>query len=324
MSSKFKVLLDCLICSGIGTFIALSVNSWFWWTGALAGGLIGYLIFDFKMSSKFKILLSCLIGSGIGTFIALSVNSWFWWTGCLAGGLIGYLSFNFKNVIRAIPNAYKAIDNRKADLLEAVLILVFFSLPIGYAIIFNYLVESFLPVMGMKIIFLEGLCYIFLSMGALAIVEKLLKDGLDIEIFGSRTQSRHLMRFIFICSPLGLALEIIVFLAFFVYYLYYALYNLFYGIYIFVKYLILGVLSMPIICWKILKQLFLLIHSEIRLLCAIDSLVGVVAGYIISQAYSLNLLTGVMIGMAVGALLGLANYQIFSVWILKLAPKRNE
>lgn len=118
----------------------------------------------------------------------------------------------------------------------------------------------------------------------------------------------------------------------------YRSYNILVGVYRFIRGLILFIRSLPRVFWRILKaygrlciligrffkKFFLLVHSEIRLLCAVDSLFGVIAGYLISRAYSLPLLAGVLAGMAAGAIIGLIQYQVFSVWILKLRLKNGE
>ena len=61
------------------------------------------------------------------------------------------------------------------------------------------------------------------------------------------------------------------------------------------------------------KEVFTLIHSELRILCGIDATIGAIVGYIIGNA---------IIGAFVGGLFGLLNYQIISVRILKIQPAR--
>ncbi len=61
------------------------------------------------------------------------------------------------------------------------------------------------------------------------------------------------------------------------------------------------------------RNLFILIHSDWRLLCGIDSLVGATAGFLLGNVFW---------GMLIGGLTGLLNYEILSVRILKLVPER--
>lgn len=63
-----------------------------------------------------------------------------------------------------------------------------------------------------------------------------------------------------------------------------------------------------------LKHLFIQIHSQRRVLCFVDASFGAAAGFYFGNA---------IIGMAVGALLGLLNYELVSVRWLKLAPTRS-
>ncbi|MEJ0001860.1 MAG: hypothetical protein WDN09_01595 [bacterium] len=60
------------------------------------------------------------------------------------------------------------------------------------------------------------------------------------------------------------------------------------------------------------KKLFLLIHSELRLLCLTDSAIGAAVGYLYHSP---------IIGGIIGAVFGLANYWIVTIKILKLQPK---
>ena len=65
-------------------------------------------------SQALKVFVSILIGAFIGGTIALEVSNALWWIGALAGGAIGYISYEWKQVITAIPKAWKrAIEARK-------------------------------------------------------------------------------------------------------------------------------------------------------------------------------------------------------------------
>jgi hypothetical protein len=60
-----------------------------------------------------KIFIACAIGAAVGTIVALDMNKYFWWLGLLAGGATGYLSYEWRAVIRAIPAAYRAAGRVK-------------------------------------------------------------------------------------------------------------------------------------------------------------------------------------------------------------------
>ncbi len=55
-----------------------------------------------------KIFIACAIGAAVGTIVALDMNKYFWWLGLLAGGATGYLSYEWRTVMHAFPAAYRA------------------------------------------------------------------------------------------------------------------------------------------------------------------------------------------------------------------------
>ena len=58
------------------------------------------------MKTFFKIGLSCFIGGVICTTMAILFTPNLWWFGIIAGFAAGYISFEFKEVFQAIPRAY--------------------------------------------------------------------------------------------------------------------------------------------------------------------------------------------------------------------------
>ena len=61
------------------------------------------------------------------------------------------------------------------------------------------------------------------------------------------------------------------------------------------------------------RKLFIQIHSEMRLLCMTDAFLGAVVGFFAGS---------VLLGAISGGLLGLLNYEIVSIRILKLNPRK--
>jgi uncharacterized membrane protein len=55
-----------------------------------------------------KVFVACVVGAFIGTFVSLEVATWLWWIGLLAGGLIGYLTYEWRKVPSAIAVAWTA------------------------------------------------------------------------------------------------------------------------------------------------------------------------------------------------------------------------
>lgn len=64
---------------------------------------------------------------------------------------------------------------------------------------------------------------------------------------------------------------------------------------------------------KFFGAFFLLIHSDLRLLCGIDAALGTAAGYFAHNAFA---------GGVIGGLIGLLNYELISKRWLKLVPAR--
>ncbi len=63
--------------------------------------------------------------------------------------------------------------------------------------------------------------------------------------------------------------------------------------------------------WQVTKSAFILMHSNGRVLCAVDSLIGACVGYLAGNA---------MVGAIVGGGVGLLNYELVSKRWLKLVP----
>lgn len=65
---------------------------------------------------------------------------------------------------------------------------------------------------------------------------------------------------------------------------------------------------------KFTATLFRLIHSELRLLCAVDAALGTAVGYFSGNA---------LIGATAGALLGVLNYEIITVRVMQIAGAKS-
>ena len=69
---------------------------------------------------------------------------------------------------------------------------------------------------------------------------------------------------------------------------------------------------------RLLYRTFVLVHSTERTVCVVDRALGVAVAYTLVSPT----LTGILAGGLIGLALGVLNYEIFSVRILKLAPAR--
>ena len=66
---------------------------------------------------------------------------------------------------------------------------------------------------------------------------------------------------------------------------------------------------LAVLGFQVARQIFMLIHSELRVLCMTDAMIGAVAGFFCGNA---------LVGGLIGAVCGLANYKLVSVRLLKV------
>ena len=69
------------------------------------------------------------------------------------------------------------------------------------------------------------------------------------------------------------------------------------------------VVRLAVLGFQAARQIFVLIHSELRVLCMTDAMIGAVAGFFYGNA---------LVGGLIGAVCGLANYKLVSVRLLKV------
>ncbi len=280
-----------------------------------------------KQNKSLMIFLSLAIGSGIGVMLASQFKV-YWWLGVLIGGLVGYLVYDFKQIIAAAPIAWKnavqyfstkqrmpKVAWKKVGQFLGTAFLIIYCVAIP-GVFFWYNVSKEDVFIGKYGSWASGiwvglisvaliLCY-FLSITLLYLknqpeekwLSKLDSDWIgvikvsritSVVRFGNKHNVSTLM--FLIALPMSAILTIRLMLVTLFYYLPRA-------IAIVVRFI-----------WKLFK----LIHSDIRLLVGIDSIVGGSVGHFCHN--------NVLIGMAVGAVWGLINYQIVSLRILKLKPK---
>ena len=71
---------------------------------------------------------------------------------------------------------------------------------------------------------------------------------------------------------------------------------------------------------RLFKRWFILVHSEKRFICFVDSIIGTGIGVLAAQHYGQPTAIAALIGAAAGALIGVINYEIVSIRWLKLKP----
>ncbi len=260
------------------------------------------------MNKSLKIFIACFLGAGIGTLTALQLNGYFWWVGLLVGALVGYFSYEFKKVKEAAPKAWNTAKGWKPnkkwwrDFGSIILPVASISSTciIGFLAFFAPLIalsEEASPMQSLKYSILAFSLMTFATMLIGILVEMLMDEKVR------KKDSLFFKEY----NPFRVYLWLLP------------------------KYIVLGLIWLirqvfhvtihtPGFIWKVIvtfarfiKTLFIMIHSEIRLLCGIDAAIGAAIGFFAGS---------VIIGAVSGGLFGLLNYEILSKRILHLVPSR--
>ncbi|MFA6446669.1 MAG: hypothetical protein WCW31_00235 [Patescibacteria group bacterium] len=252
---------------------------------------------------SWKVFLACAFGAGIGSLVALQLSHWFWWVGLLVGGIVGYLSYEWKAVVQAVPHAFRAAIKARLprpgfaisfglgvltwNFMFWVSILcasemIFKSLPLSYTSpLFKVLI--ILP-------FSISAC-IFTVMLFVSTVHEDMKDDwpkvrkIAIATFPPVVVFWHIPRALvwFARKLPGAAIAICMSIAW-------------------------AVGGLARFCKRFAWQMFIRIHSEKRLICGVDAMLGTAIGYMAHHA---------IIGALAGGIIGLINHAIVTERWLK-------
>lgn len=240
-----------------------------------------------------KVFFASALGAGIGALVALEVVSWLWWVGLLVGGLVGYLSYEFKAVLAALPKAWRAARGwqtpphywRNVGWVWLGITGAISGLAVLVHILFwSQGIEAIADVSG------TGIAILLLSAVAFVVVAPALLMGEEVPspvVFGKTLLYwsspltlffYHLPRglwWIIRRTPKAVAVAAIAIGR---------------GLVAFVRFL-------PQFGW----QVFIRIHSEMRILCGTDAALGAAVGYFAGSA---------LLGAVVGGLFGVVNYAL--------------
>lgn len=277
-----------------------------------------------------KITIGCFVGGVIGTIVALFCAPLFWWLGMLAGFCVGYLCYDLKEVFVKIPTAGQYAVNE--ILPEAKEILTDF---------FGWVKKPhpFLLVMVIFIFALWYPAYLFLISNNVNdhTTSECLMVGLGFSGLISTIFVVALLFFVEMgCSSLKFGKKCYFFFG-----------NIIFGrihektnkvelttnreIYflalrgILVTICVIGK-GIPIIIeffGSFLRKLLKLIYSHKRILCGIDSAIGVFITYFIFGIRATTLpemVVTVICGGIIGAAIGVLNYELISKRLLHLTP----
>ncbi len=261
-----------------------------------------------------KIAWACFLGAVAGAFCALKVSPshpGFAWVGILAGGFAGYVSYQFREVIKTVCIVWQSMpewEEIRTKIIQRIKFIWFegafpvllmmcfaFSFAIGMMsilITMAYLVSLFCPgihdpvnPIPLRGSLLGGTIFmLFTNVLGLRFGRRCIPNDL-IPVF------KGLPLFTPGFAPVLLVIGIPVA-----------------GLWLVKEFGLLFTKATA----KLIRNTFLAIHSDIRLLCATDAVLGGLIGYYAGS---------VLIGGIAGAILGVLNYQIVSIRWLKLAPK---
>ncbi|MBU1046866.1 hypothetical protein KKH36_03765 [Patescibacteria group bacterium] len=244
-----------------------------------------------------KIFIACAFGAGIGSMISLEINKAFWWLGIPAGGLVGYFSYEFKSVIQAFKKAWGEVTSFDSNFYKEVERVTWKAIALG-SIGF-----AFTPVyLGLQssLLFNENsfnkhpiLMILFVLSYNLFIIPCVFK-AID---RGKKKMNKDDWKEIFfkVTNPLLI----------FFYWPFVSFKCIFKALW----WILFEIPVAVVMTASIIKKTFILIHSDIRLICGLDAAIGTAIGYY----------TGfVLVGMIVGGIIGVINYKLVSRKILKL------
>ena len=239
-----------------------------------------------------KVALACLIGTSIGIITMLGIYPALWPLGLITGLIGGYLSYEYKKVIQAVPTAWNMARGWRLDIAWWKEYLIFFLilssalltvlLPLGFII--SHSESEMMPITVFLIIISEVMAASFV-ISYLCAKEK---DQYDYN---------NVKRLLIKVNPLNVYFHLLP------KYLFIGAWRLFIGI--------------PFACGVIRRFIWILVklvYSDERLLCGIYSSVGALAFHLSGG--------NVLIGLVVGVLGGVLNYEILSKRIWKLVPMK--
>lgn len=241
-----------------------------------------------------KVSMACALGGGIGAFIALQTWQPLWWVGTLVGGLVGYLAYEFDEVRRAILLAWQRATGWRPNwewwgMFRRLFPTIMLGAPSQLLLPFlalAVLVTRIDRVLGVSIIGLTA----FLCIGfGYMLTSATIKRRSNLPNLLQEHRKANAFRLYFWVFPRAMAK----------------------GAWLVVTRGPGCVSRGAVTIAKFFRYLFILIHSEERLLCSLDAALGAAIGYWLGNA---------LIGALAGGILGHANFEVVSKRWLKLVP----
>ncbi|MFA6100019.1 MAG: hypothetical protein WC750_04035 [Patescibacteria group bacterium] len=282
-----------------------------------------------------KIALACFIGGALCSLVALLFAPAFWWLGLIAGFVGGYLAYDFREVPRAVPKAAQAVGEvvaeewsdvkkslvRPRPIIYAATLL---TVTIGIACWPSWRNHMTGDAVGFAYIVLMGFAWCAVSLFLMFLLkmgveaercffvwpsdkgigynwyQKELEKGFTEKPYTYANAYWWIARGLDICLPTAITFLLCDM------WMYLAI-GIGYGCYYF-----------GLFC----RELFELIHSHKRLLCAIDCAIGGAMSYLLlaRSAHTLGAQVAlVLFGGLLGAGLGVLNWEVVSKRLLHVA-----
>lgn len=252
------------------------------------------------MNKLGRIFLACALGAFIGALVALQLGVYLWWTGMIVGGFVGYLSYEFKKVVEAVSYIWRttcAFDwNRAARATRKKI----------WAI---SLIASFWMLwMNLSFALIFFLLYLCNTLKTPVVLSQIASVGFVASAFFTLVLFPALSPSSFWCKSDDVVKE-----GFLMWKTYHPFKVFFYwiplGIYKTGPFVIPRVSRAVVLTGRLIKNLFILIHSDERLLCGVDAAIGTAIGYFLGSAF---------LGAVAGGILGVLNYELVSKRLLGL------
>jgi len=269
----------------------------------------GFELFGLMNTEK-GIAIACFTGATLGAVLALQWG-YFWWIGVFVGGAAAYVGFRFREGMVAARRVWQSMTRPKAAALRAgiwnlarmtgaVIALLCF----GVSILIMIVGVAMSLAAGEELSF-SGRAQFRMASGEASLAAQywaILAAGLVVAVvlavFGvllaarDRKAACRTILSCFLLTPpvLPFTLAFVIGSAL-------------------LPHASKLVVRLAVLGFQTARQLFVLIHSELRVLCMTDAMIGAVAGFFCGNA---------LVGGLIGAVFGLANYKLVSVRLLKV------
>ncbi len=248
-----------------------------------------------------KIFIACGLGGGLGALVALNLAPRFWWLGLIAGFITGYLSYNFRQVLSAICQAWQVVIGWRPDweLWKVRFeVYVWFALA-GITFIFFIICLNFLWPKSLEEIASIEESFIVIEASVIGILVIFFGITVNVPREKQLDNLKDMQRIFKKLNPLVV----------YFHYLPKGILWIIKNIPKIIRFLKKGI----VLLLRFVKMVFILVHSDKRLLCGFDAAIGAGIGY-----FAGNLIAGIL----AGGFIGVFNYEILSKRVLKLVPAK--